>query len=207
MQPDEFADLFNVPRGTIEKLEAYAALLGEWQQKMNLVGPSTLEDVWARHFADSAQLMRYVSAGRSWVDVGAGAGFPGMVLALMGWGQVTLVESIAKKCHFLEAVKSTLLVENVAIRHGRAEDLEPIRAEVGTARATAPLARLLEIVPRHIGKGGVLIFPKGRNWRAEVVEARRKFCFHLESHDSLTDSEARILVLHDVRRRSFKRRG
>ena len=201
MSPDAFQSEFNVPRGTMEQLERYAALLTDWQGRMNIVGPATLSDIWGRHFADSAQLVRHVPAGQSWLDIGAGGGFPGMVLATMGWGRVTLVDSIAKKCRFLEAVRDELgLRDQVSVVCGRVEGLPTLGVQVATARAAASLTQLFEWSIRHVRPGGLYIFPKGRRWAEEVEEAETRFLFDLETRDSLTDAEAKILLVRNLKR-------
>lgn len=200
MTPEAFAAAFDVPRGTIDALTRYQELLIEWQQRMNLVGPATLEDVWGRHFADSAQLVRYVPAGKTWLDIGAGGGFPGLVLAAMGWGRFVLVDSIAKKCRFLEAVRDALGLTNVTIRNARVELLPTLGVDIATARAAAPLEILFDWAIRHVRPGGTFVFPKGRRWSDEVDSARTKFLFDLETFPSMTDSDARILVAHNLKR-------
>jgi len=203
MLPDEFQSIFDVPRGTFDRLLAYEALLREWQSVMNLVGPGTLDDVWGRHFADSAQLSRIVPAGKSRVDIGAGAGFPGLVQAAMGWGQFTLVDSVQKKCRFLLAVVDALeLSSTVSIVCARIEALPTIGAEVATARAAAPLATLFDWSIRHVRAGGLYVFPKGRNWAEEVEIAERRFAFDHDLVDSITDADARIIVARTLKRRS-----
>jgi 16S rRNA (guanine527-N7)-methyltransferase len=203
MTPKEFQPSLDiVPRGTISKLETYAALLADWQTRMNLVGPATLSDVWGRHFADSAQLAKLVPQGKNWLDIGAGAGFPGLVLAAIGWGRFTLVDSVAKKCRFLETVRGELdLAGSVSIICGRVEALPTLGVEVATARAAAPLATLFDWSIRHVRPGGLYVFPKGRRWAEEVADAQLRFSFDLEAHPSMTDPEARILVARDVKRR------
>lgn len=199
---DWFAEQFAVPRGTMARFDRYAELLADWQGRMNLVGPATLPDVWRRHFADSAQLSRYMAAGYHWLDIGAGGGFPGMVLALLGWGRFTLVDSVAKKCRFLEALRDELdLVSQVAILPARIEQLPTLGVDVVTARATADLARLFDWSIRHARPGGTFLFPKGRRWQEEVNDARKKFAFDLQPAPSMTESEARILVAHNLKRR------
>ena len=197
-----FAQFFDVPRGTMERLDRYAALLEEWQQRMNLVGPATLPDIWGRHFADSAQLSRHVPAGRRWLDIGAGGGFPGLVLAAMDWGTFTLVDSVAKKCRFLEAVRDELgLVSSVSVVAARVEQLPTLGVEVATARAAASLDTLFDWSIRHVRPGGSYIFPKGRRWRDEVRDACAQFDFDLQAEPSMTDDEARILIVHNLKRR------
>jgi 16S rRNA (guanine527-N7)-methyltransferase len=201
MTPDAFQAEFDVPRGTMVALARYAELLVDWQGRMNLVGPATLEDIWGRHFADSAQLVRHVPQGQSWLDIGAGGGFPGMVLAAMGWANVTLVDSIAKKCRFLEAVRDELeLRDRVSVVCGRVEGLPTLGVQVATARAAASLGQLLDWAIRHVRPGGLFVFPKGRRWAEEVEEAETRFLFDLETRDSLTDAEAKILLVRNLKR-------
>lgn len=201
MSPAAFEAAFDVPRGTIDRLTRYAALLQDWQTRMNLVAPSTLGDIWGRHFADSAQLARLAPPGLDWLDFGAGAGFPGLVLAAMEVGRVELVESVAKKCRFLVAVADALgLADRVRVTCARVEALPPRHAPVITARATAPLARLLDWSLRH-GRGDTRwIFPKGRSWAAEVAAARHQFRFDCEVVESLTDPAARVLLVTNPKR-------
>lgn len=202
MSPEDFQTRFSVPRGTMDRLHVYERLIREWQQRMNLVGPATLDDIWGRHFADSAQLSALVPKARLWMDIGAGGGFPGMVLAAMDWGRFLLVDSIAKKCRFLEAVRDELgLRECVTVINGRVETLPTLGVEVVTARAAAPLANLFDWGIRHVRPGGIHIYPKGRRWSEEVEDARKQFSFELETQPSMTDAEARILVATQVKRR------
>jgi 16S rRNA (guanine527-N7)-methyltransferase len=200
MDPEEFAAAFDVPRGTIDALARYKDMLIEWQDRMNLVGPATLDDIWGRHFADSAQLTRMVPKGGFWLDIGAGGGFPGLVLAAMDWGRFALVDSVAKKCRFLEAVKAELGLTNVTVLNARIEALPTLGADVVTARAAAALDTLFDWGIRHARPGGLFVFPKGRRWSEEVDAARTKFRFDLETFPSMTDPEARILVARNLKR-------
>lgn len=203
MSPEEFAAAFDVPRGTLERLLRYEVLLREWQERMNLVAPSTLGDVWGRHFADSAQLARIIEPGRLWLDFGVGAGFPGLVLAAMEWGRFHLVESVAKKCRFLQAVADEIGVSSVVtVSCARVEALPPLHVEVVTARATSALVNLLDWSVRHGRQGTRFLFPKGRRWEAELADARLRFQFDLEVVESLTDPEARILLLTHLTRKA-----
>lgn len=197
-----FRRAFAVPDAAMQRLQRYADLLAVWQQKMNLVGPSTLVDLWGRHFADSAQLLRHAPGNGSWLDIGAGGGFPGLVLAILGVERVVLVESIAKKARFLEEMRDELgLGDKVVVQRARIEALPPLRAAVITARAVAPLVRLLDWSLRHARPGGLFLFPKGRRFEAEVAQARQHFAFELAVLPSMTDEEARILRLQQVKRR------
>lgn len=198
----QFATRFDVPRETLEKLDTYAALLTDWQSRMNLVGPSTLPQVWHRHFADSAQLLPIAGAGRSWLDVGAGAGFPGLIIATLDPNaRVTLVESIAKKCRFLETVASELELGNrVTIENRRIESLPPQRFDIITARALAAVDRLLGWSRPFADADTLWLLPKGARWAGEVADAQRHYRFAMTSQPSLTDAEAQILLLRQVRK-------
>lgn len=200
--PGRFQQEFAVADATMDKMQRYAALLTQWQQKMNLVGPATLADLWGRHFADSAQLLRHAPPAAKWLDIGAGGGFPGMLLAILGVGQMVLVESIAKKARFLQAVCDDLgLGRQVSVQCGRIEQLPPQEADVISARAVAALDRLLGWSLPHVAASGMLLFPKGKRWNDEVGQARRRFCFDLAVLPSMTDVEARILRVRQLARR------
>lgn len=195
-----FAEHFAVPRETLEKLDRYAALLTDWQSRMNLVGPSTLTQIWHRHFADSAQLLPLAGAGKSWLDVGAGAGFPGLIIATLDpKARVTLVESIAKKCRFLEIVADNLgLGDRVTIENRRIETLPRQPVDVITARALAALEKLFAWGRPFATQNTLWLLPKGLRWAEEVTEAQRKFQFSLTDYSSLTDPHARLLLVRMV---------
>ncbi len=199
MTPEAFQQQFDVPRGTITALRRYEAMLKDWQQRMNLVGPATLDHVWERHFADSAQLAALAPSGQKWLDIGAGGGFPGLVLATMGWGQFILVDSVQKKARFLEAVTESLGLD-ARIICARVESLPTLGVDIATARATASLKQLFGWSIRHVRPGGTYIFPKGRRWADEVSEAQEEYQFDYESHPSMTDAEARIIVARNLKR-------
>ena len=200
--PEAFQHAFDVPRGTMQQLARYAELLEEWQRKMNLVGPATLPDLWGRHFADSAQLLRHAPGCNKWLDIGSGGGFPGMLLAILGVEQVSLVESIAKKARFLQALRDELgLQQQVSVLPQRIEQLPSLQVDVATARAVASLDRLLDWSLPHVRPGGLWLFPKGRSWEEEAGEARKRFSFDLSVLPSMTDAEARILRVCKLKRR------
>lgn len=202
-----FAADYNVPRGTMAKFDAYAVLLAEWQTRMNLVGPSTLEDVWDRHFADSAQLVALAGGAPDlvWLDLGSGAGFPGLVVALLAPGRFHLVEATTKKCRFLEAAVAALgLGATTTIHNARIEALPPLAADVVTARACASLAQLFAWGAPHGGRATWLLL-KGRTAAAEVDAARASFDFSTELVPSRTDAQARIVVARDVAARRARR--
>lgn len=204
---DWFASTFNVSRETLAKLDTYAALLTEWQAKFNLVGPATLPHVWVRHFADSAQLIeladRLGAAHRpTWLDIGSGAGFPGMMIGLLTGDSVTLVDSIRKKTVFLETVRDALGLErNVKVLNQRVESLGSVKFDNITARACAPLAKLFDWGEPYAAKSCTWLLLKGAAVEDELAEARRRFVFEHELIPSLTDPRGRIVRARNVRRR------
>lgn len=202
-----FQEVFGVSRETTERLAAYEALLKTWQRTINLVSPTTIEDAWHRHFADSAQLLNFAPSGaRNWLDLGSGAGFPGLVLAILlaeraPEAHMTLVESDSRKAAFLREVarKTGVAVE---IRVERSENTatqakSQIRDAI-TARALAPLPKLLGLVLPFFSPQTVAVFPKGREAEVEVGEARRRFDFDSQLVPSLTDAEARIVIVRNL---------
>lgn len=186
-----------VSRETYSRLQRYAALLSEWQPKINLVSPKTLPDLWARHMFDSAQLYPLVRDARRLVDFGSGAGFPGLVLAIMGVADVHLVESDQRKCVFLNYV-SRETKSPVTVHNARIESLESLQAEVITARALAPLSDLLGYALPHLAPGGRAVFLKGAGWQTEVEDAQRQFMFHVKHNPSRTAQDGAIVTLTDI---------
>ncbi len=156
-----FAEIFPVSRETLARLEAYADLLTRWSARINLVGRDTLADLWRRHFLDSAQLRPFVPDGaQSLIDLGSGAGFPGLVLAILGVPGVELVEADSRKAAFLrEAARVT--EANVTIRPCRIAAVPAHPVDVVTARALAPLDRLLDLAQPFLGPDTMCLFPKG----------------------------------------------
>lgn len=191
-----------VPGETMDRLRIYAGVLHDWQARMNLVGRSTLPDLWTRHFLDSAQLLRFRGASGFWLDMGSGAGFPGLVLAAFGESPVLLVDSIAKKCRFLEAAAKAMgLASQVQVHHGRLEDLSPVSASFITARACAPLAKLLCWGYPFSRETTRWLLLKGQDVAVELAEASKSWKFDLEAHNSLSDTRGSILELVRVRPR------
>jgi len=183
----------DVSRETFEKLETYAALLEEESRRQNLVSASTLEHLWERHILDSAQLVRFEPhAGASWVDVGSGAGLPGIVIACLVDGPVTLVEPRRLRADFLHSVAESLHLK-VTVFAGKAERAGG-KYDVVTARAVAHLAELLKISAHLSTRKSLWVLPKGRSAEAELAEAQQAWqgAFHVER--SLTDPESRIVV-------------
>lgn len=198
-----FAAEFDVSRETLARLDRYAELLAEWQQRMNLVGPSTLPHIWDRHFRDSAQLLPIAGTGQRWLDIGAGGGFPGLVLAILDpAARFTLVESIAKKCRFLETVAAeTGTASQVTVANIRIEAMAPARFDIITARAAAALETLFDWGLRFSGPKTRWVLPKGARVQEELASAAKRFHFDHELIPSRTDNDARIVVATGVKRR------
>ena len=193
---------FDVPRETMERLDAFAALLRVESEHQNLISKASLDRLWLRHFADSAQLLAFApSAGASWVDLGAGAGFPGLVAAILHDGPVTLVEERRLRIEFLHRAAETLAVQ-VEILASKAERIEHRSFDVISARALAPLPRLLDLGTGLSTTKTIWILPKGRNAETELaaLDASWQGDFRLEA--SVTDPEARIIIAQRVRRRA-----
>ena len=188
----------DVPRETAERLAAYADLLVRWQRRINLVGPATLADLWRRHMLDSAQFLDHAPGrGGTWVDLGSGAGFPGLVLAILGAGDVHLVESDGRKCAFLaEAARVT--ATPVRIHRVRAEALAGVAADVVVSRAFAPLPRLLDLARPVAGPATVYLLAKGADVEAELTEAGRCWSMRAERFPSRTDERGTVLRLREV---------
>ena len=178
------------------KFEQYEKLLRQWSQRMNLVAPSTLNDIQTRHIADSAQLADVLPKNVKIADMGSGAGFPAVVLAIMGW-DVTCIESIGKKVSFLQAVKEELDLKNLTIFRGRLEDFVrhlPAKNDnlVFTARAFASLTKIMDYVAH---KKCRLFLLKGREIDSEINDAKRKYKFKYELTPSKT-GDGFIIYVH-----------
>ena len=194
----------HVSRETLEKLRIYQRLLEKWNPRINLVAPSTLANAWERHFEDSAQLLFRLRALPSlWGDLGSGGGFPGMVLAILGREMApdcgfVLVESDQRKTTFLQTV-SRETETPVRILAERIEQAAPLGAGVVTARALAPLNRLLPLIQRHMSPEATILLPKGRNYQQELDEVRDNFAFSLEVLPSYVDADSVILKIENLR--------
>jgi 16S rRNA (guanine527-N7)-methyltransferase len=185
----------DVSRETIERLNIYERLLLKWQSAINLVGPATLDNVAERHFLDSAQIWKHIpDKNVRLADMGSGAGFPGLVLAVMGIADVHLIESDIRKATFLREVSRETGVK-VTIHDKRVEDCRIENIDVITARALAPLKELLDmsVKLRTATHPFYTVFLKGAQHEDEVQKARKKWQFTLESFPSITDPASRIL--------------
>lgn len=194
-----FAALIDVSRETQERLATYVALLTKWNAKINLVGPATLPDVWRRHILDSAQIHDQVVDAGVLVDLGSGAGLPGLILAILGGPHVHLIESDIRKCAFLhEAARVT--GTKVTIHNKRIEAAPAIEADIVTARALAPLAHLLDHAVRFLKPGGKCVFLKGARQADELTEARKTWHMHVTERPSRSDPSGTILEVESPAR-------
>lgn len=206
--PADFAAAFAVTSETVARLQTFAESLILWQQRINLVAPSTLSDVWHRHFADSAQILALAPPSpRIWADFGSGAGFPGLIIAILLAGRtggeptrITLVESDQRKCAFLaEVVRRTAIAPLIAvdILCARIESASTRArldsADVVSARALAPMEKLLGFVAPVLGPAAIGLFLKGRTAESELIDAKRSWQFAYDVVASRTDADARII--------------
>jgi 16S rRNA (guanine527-N7)-methyltransferase len=205
--PEQFASDFTVSHETLEKLRTFEALLLHWQSiPVNLVSASTLPDLWHRHFADSAQLLRLAPNFKTWLDLGSGAGFPGMIIAILSANHhdrcVHLVESNGRKCAFLsEAARQTgvnAVIHNCRIEDAAA-DIGPV--DIVSARALAPLVKLLGLARPFLQQGAVGVFPKGKDAAQEIRDAEKRWIFRWKTTASMTDSQAQIIEIRELKRK------
>lgn len=207
MSAAEFQENCAVDDDALERLRAYLALLEKWQRTINLVGAASLPDPWRRHFLDSAQLLPLLPpAARVVCDIGSGAGFPGLVLAVVdrnGGRAYHLVESNARKCAFLREA-NRITGAGAIVHRGRVEKLPRISADLVTARAVAPLTKLLEYAISILGKEGQCLFLKGKSWREELTEARKHWIMNESDFSSRSDPSGRILRLEAISRRDHR---
>ena len=206
MKKIDFIKSLNVSRETINSFSEYEALLSKWNKKINLISPNTLVDLWVRHFLDSGQIINHVDAsGKKWVDVGAGAGFPGLVVALLLRDRkidcdMVLVERNTKKVFFLNEVIRKLNL-NVKVVNNNVDAIEPLNADILTARAFSELKKLIELSVRHRKEKGVCFFLKGENYRFELDKTLNYWFFDYDILDSISNYSGKIIRVKKI----FKR--
>ncbi len=203
---NEVVDLggYNVSRETWERLRQLDDLLHKWNPTINLVSRASLKASWTRHIADSVQIFRCVDPEGSWVDLGSGGGFPGLVVAILAADEtpglrVTLIESDQRKAAFLRTVVRETGI-NCTVLAKRIEQVEPCNADVLSARALASLTTLLSFSDLHLNTMGTALFPKGATWKKEVDDAQKEWNFESETIMSKTDSSAVVLKIQGVSR-------
>lgn len=202
MTPDEFQSLTGAAPDRMAELQRFLDHLTEANEVMNLVGPDTIPDFWNRHAWDSAQLLDLAPAALTWADLGAGAGFPGVVLAILLKSRpdahVWLIDSLGKRCRFLQYLVDDLSLPATVI-NGRAE-AQTIRVDVVTARAVAPLEKLLGYAQPYFARGAQGLFLKGEKVEAELIEARKVWHVQSDLSVSRSDPRGRILSVRSLRR-------
>ncbi len=185
-------------QGIRHELETYEDLLLRWQKKINLIGPSTVQSVWTRHFADSAQLAEFCPERASWADLGSGAGFPGIVISLLQkslsiGGEMHVIESDSRKAAFLREV-SRETGAGAVVHHTRCEDILPtLSPSVITSRAMTGLARLIELSREHVENGAIALFLKGRDIDVELTSAPISSNFSIELFQSRVDPGGNVI--------------
>jgi 16S rRNA (guanine(527)-N(7))-methyltransferase RsmG len=189
-----------VPRETAERLAAYVDLLRRWNRRINLVSARSVEEIWHRHVADSLQLLPLLPSGPpELLDIGSGAGFPGLVLAVATGWRVGLVEADRRKAAFLAHACGVLGLADVRVHATRVEDAPLPPTPLLTARALAPLPTLLRYAHALLSPGGVAVFPKGRTAEEELTKASRDWMMRVERFPSRTDPSATILRISEIR--------
>jgi len=197
---EDFCSYQNVSRETYDKLRIYEKTLIKWQDSINLISKSTINDIWVRHFLDSAQLYPIIKDIEGNIfDFGSGAGFPGLILAIMGHKNITLVESDQKKCTFLREV-ARLSETDVSILHSRIENLEFRDVDLVVSRALAPLSKLISYVESFVIKSPSnkkvwpkMLFLKGKSYKNEILELKRYKNLFFDEYPSLTDEQGKII--------------
>jgi len=198
LSPEGVAQALSVSRETLQRLRTYVDLLESWNGRINLVSPASLQDVWRRHILDSGQLLRHLpTATRILVDLGSGAGFPGLVLAILGVPEVHLIESDQRKAAFLREA-ARVSGTTVTIHAQRIESVKGFAADVVTARALAPLAQLLDWSAPFLGRHTVCLFLKGAEGPNELTAASRRWIMGTQVLASLTDPTGHILRVEEL---------
>jgi len=200
--PEDLAAELSVSRETLMRLQKFRALLNDWSTKINLIGPKELGRFWRRHAFDSAQLLSVAPDAVRWIDAGAGAGFPGIVIACGLAGrpdaEVVLVESIAKKCGFLQAAIDALEIP-ARVENARVETLRPFSVDVFTARALADLPTLMTYARPYIDRGAIGLFPRGERAEEELTSIANSKRLHCQLIQSRSDPRGRIVKVEALR--------
>lgn len=199
---ESFQMQFGVSRETMQRLDCYTSLLTKWQKALNLVSSSTIDDLWIRHFADSAQVLTSLRSARRWADLGSGGGFPGLVVAMMladnETAHVDLVEVDQRKCAFLREVARATQAP-VRVWNERIEAVVPrLDVEAVTSRAVADLSTLINWASPLLKKGAVGVFPKGRNLDLELTGVAAVPNIKIDFAQSLTDRYARLVLIRSA---------
>ena len=182
----------------IEKLQSFVAMLLQYNQQYNLIGESTVQDVWHRHILDSAQLLQYIENKNLVVgDFGSGAGFPAIVLSILGVEQIHLIEKSFRKCEFLR-LAAKVSDHKIIIHQKKVEEIKDLNFDIATSRAFAPLDKLITTVKPFLKSDGYGIFLKGKSFENEINLAKEHNKFHHTAQPSLTSSESRVIIINQI---------
>ncbi|NQY95990.1 MAG: 16S rRNA (guanine(527)-N(7))-methyltransferase RsmG [Henriciella sp.] len=199
--PDDLKDYVDVSRETLDRLQIIVGELDGWRRKTNLIGPAEFGRVWRRHVLDSIQLQPHIPATGHTIDLGSGSGFPALILAACASdpdARFSLVESVGKKCAFLRAAIQAADLPAKVIQ-GRVEAIKPVHADCITARAFAPLPKLIEYAEPWFAQGAYGVIPKGRRWEEELTDALESWRFAYEAIPSVSGDGA-VLKISEVSR-------
>jgi len=201
--PEAISKQIDVSRETFERLEAVLACLDEYRSRMNLIGPSEWGHIWRRHVSDSLWLVPHIPLDAQVVDLGSGGGFPGLpmacVLTTVGSGHVTMVETVGKKATFLRAAIEAAGLR-ASVRQGRVENVGDIKADIVTARAFAPLPKLMNYAAPWLTNGATGFFHKGERWKEELTAASKEWTFASEAIPKRDGGAGIILKVAEVSR-------
>ena len=188
-----------------QKLQEYISLLLDWNKKMNLIGQSTIEDIYNRHIKDSTQLLKFISKEEMensvFADFGTGAGIPGIILSICGVKKIYLLEKSPKKCEFLYEAKK-ISNNNISIINKNIFDVKDIKFDIIVSRALAPLDELLKMIYPFFKKDSKCIFLKGKKINEEIILAQKKFNFEYELFDSETSNEGKVVIIKKIKKLS-----
>lgn len=200
--PKDILAKTNVSRETLTSIEKIVDELDGWRKKINLIGPSEFDQVWRRHVLDSAQLIPLMPRSGRIVDLGSGSGFPALIIAAATQhdeAEIVMIETVGKKCAFLRAAIQAADLP-AKVRQGRVENVNDLSTECVTARAFAPLPKLLEYAEKWLSNGAYGIFPKGRRWEEELTQAKESWRFTYEVIPSVSGGDGVILKISEVSR-------
>ena len=185
-----------------EKLEIYFNLIKTWQKKFNLISKNSFKSIWERHFLDSYQIIKLIGNKKKILDIGSGAGFPAIVCAICTQNNFHLIEANKKKFLFLNKVKKIINIKNISIKNSRIENFEINRNyDYIVARAVSSLDKLIKYTHKFYKKNMSCIFMKGKTAENEVKIAKKKFIFDVKYVNSITDSESKILVIKNIKKK------
>lgn len=191
-------DFINISDLQVKNLEDFVLLLLQQNQQYNLIGKSTIDDIWERHILDSAQLFKFIdNKNVKFADFGSGAGLPGIILSILGVKEMNLIEKSFRKAQFLQQAK-IISKNKIFIHQAKLEELSNIKFDCITSRALASLDKLLTYSQSFLAKDGYCLFLKGKNLPAEIEVAKKYFKFNYSLHNSLTSADSNIIKINNI---------